>query len=106
MVRRISQCVSSSRRSVRQFAAAAVAQDGLRDAERPAKTGHDATDSGDLHLRRRVADQIDIAIADAALHRHPAAIDRNAGALPFHRLHVFFFQKTRQALGGVAASHR
>src|SRR3984893_7775809 len=34
-----------------QFAATAAAQDGLRDAARAAKTGDDAADGGDLHLR-------------------------------------------------------
>src|ERR1700726_3525118 len=86
-----------------QFAAAAVAQDGLRDAKRTAETGHDAADRGDFYWRSRVADQVNLAIADAALHRNPAAIDRNLGALPFHRLHVLVFEKTRQTFGSVVA---
>src|ERR1700751_3593019 len=86
-----------------QFAASAVAQNGLCNAKRAAKTGDDAADGRDLYLRGRVPDQIDLAIADAALHWDPAAIDRNLGALPFQRLHMFLFEKTREALGGVVS---
>src|SRR5580693_832503 len=86
-----------------QFAAASVAQDGLRDAQRTAKTCHDAAYRSDFYLRSRVADQVDLAIADAAFHRNPAAIDGNLGALPFHRLHVLAFEKTRKTFGSVVA---
>src|SRR6266852_2650381 len=86
-----------------QLAAIIILQDGLCDTESASKASDDAADCGYLYLRRCIAHQVHLAIADAPPDRHPAAVNRDACALPFERLHVLLFEKARQAAGGVGA---
>src|SRR5712692_5003260 len=82
--------------------ALAILQKRLRDAERAAKTGNDSADGGNFDLRRRVTHQIDFAVPDLTPYRHPAAIDRDARALPFERLQMLFFEEAFEAALRVA----
>src|SRR2546426_6991127 len=45
-------------------------------------------------FRSRVAHQINLAIPDLPVHRHPATINRYACALPFERLHVLLLEES------------
>src|SRR2546426_1773352 len=45
-------------------------------------------------FRGRVAHQINLAIPDLPVHRHPATINRYACALPFERLHVLLLEES------------
>src|SRR5579859_5160998 len=86
-----------------QFAARAVAQNRLCHADGAAKSGHDASDGGDLHLRRRITNQVNVTTTYATLHRNPLAIHGNLGALPFEGFHPFLFEKAREPFRGVGA---
>ncbi len=86
-----------------QFVVAAAMQNGLGDGEGAAKTGDDAADGRDFDLGGGVADEKNIAIADAFLDGYPFAVDGNARALPFERLEIFLFEEAFQAALGVAA---
>src|SRR5271167_5077635 len=86
-----------------QFLASALPQDGLPDAKRSAQSRHDAANGRHFHLRRRIPNQIYLAISDASADGHPASIYGNARPLPFQRLHLFFFKKPRKTFLGVLA---
>ena len=103
MVRRISQCVLNFPAQRAKLLAAAIVQDGLCDAQGPAESGDDASHGGNFDLRSGVADEIHVAIADAAAHRNPFAVDRDARALPFERLEILFFKEALEAALCVAA---
>ena len=51
-----------------------------------------------FHLRGSIADEIHRAAADAAMHRDPALVNRNARALKFERLEIFLHQKVFEML--------
>ena len=80
-------------------------QDGLGDGQRTAKTGDDAADGGDFYLGGGVADEKNIAVANALLDGNPLFVDGNARALPFERLEIFVFEEAFEAALGVAAVH-
>src|SRR5216684_5303068 len=88
---------------VGKLPALAILQKRLRDAKRAAKTGNDSADGRNFDLRRRVTHQIDFAVPDLTPYRHPAAIDRNARALPFERLQMLLFKEAFEAAFRVAA---
>src|SRR5712664_732794 len=83
--------------------ASAILQKCLRDAERAAKSGNDSPDGRNFDLRRGVTDQIDFAVPDLPPYRHPAAVDRDARALPFERLQMLLFEEAFEAAFRVAA---
>jgi len=87
----------------REFAAAAILEDGIGNPEGAAKASDNAAYGGDFDLRGGVADQEDFAIADAPADGYPLLIDRDTGALPLEGLHVFLFEEALDAAFGVAA---
>src|SRR5882724_346546 len=74
--------------------ALAILQKGLRHAECAPKSRDDSSHGGNLHLRGRIAHQINLAIPHLPVHWHPATINRYACALPFERLHVFLLEES------------
>src|SRR5262249_8522142 len=86
-----------------EFAAPAISQDRLGNAERSAKASDDAAHSGHLHLRSCIAYKVDFPASDPALPRHQPPLYRDASSLPFQRLHPLLLQKTRQAASGIAS---
>ena len=54
-----------------QFVVAAAMQNGLGDGQRAAKAGDDAADGGDFYLGGGVADEENVAIADAFADGNP-----------------------------------
>src|SRR5262249_45062389 len=86
-----------------KLTAAARVQDGLRHTKSPTEAGHNAADGSDFDLSGGIANKVDLAVTHAALNRNPTAINRDARALPFQRLHSFFFEEASHATRGVAA---
>src|SRR5260370_14206854 len=86
-----------------ELAAPAILQKSLRDAECAAKTGYDSPYGCDFDLRRCVTHQINFTVSDLPPYRHPAAIDRDARALPFERLQVLLFKEAFEAAFRVVA---
>ncbi len=81
----------------------ALSKNRVGDATGSAKAGDDSADGGNFHLSRGVAHQINFAVADGALHGHPAVVDGNARSLPFQRFETFLFQKAVEEEFGCAA---
>src|SRR5712691_3810220 len=81
----------------RELVTLAILQKRLRNAKGAAKTGDDSSNGRNFDLRRGVAHEINFAVPDLPPHRHPAAIDRDARALPFERLQLFFFKEAFEA---------
>src|SRR5580658_2792014 len=86
-----------------QFLASALPQDGLPDAEGSTQPCHDAANGRHFNLRRRIPNQIYLAISNAPSDGYPTSIYRNARPLPFQGFHLFFFQEPRKTLLGVSA---
>lgn len=86
-----------------EFGATAGLQNGLGDAEGAAEAGDDAAHGRDFDLGGGVADEINMAVADALSNGDPLAIDGNARALPLEGLEMFFFKEAFEAALGVAS---
>src|SRR5579863_3053343 len=87
----------------RKLSFSSLLQDGLANSERPSQAGDDATDRGHFDLRCCIADEVNVAVAYAPLHRNPAAINRDTRTLPIQRIELFFFEKALETFLGVAA---
>ena len=81
-----------------QLAAYTAIENRFGHAQRASETGDGAPDGRYFHLRGSIADEIHRAAADAAMHRDPALVNRNARALKFERLEIFLHQKIFQML--------
>src|SRR5271155_3137599 len=73
-------------------------QNRLSHAQSPAKSGDDPAHGSPLHLRRRVAHQINRPVPHLPPHWHPPRVHRNPRALKFQRRQTALLQKIFQQL--------
>src|SRR5579859_5908618 len=70
----------------------------MRDSQRSPKSRYDSADGRNFHLRRRIPNKIDFAIAYSPPHGHPLLINRYPRPLPLHRLQLLFLEEPLKTL--------